>query len=55
MEWYEAAYEQAEEEHDPADYGGREWHELTDEERNDAVYEGIYGRADALVTESKHG
>lgn len=32
-EWWEAAYLRAMSEHDPDEYGGREWDELTDDER----------------------
>ena len=40
--WYERAAEAAEENHDPAEYEGREWEELTDEERNEAVLDQLY-------------
>lgn len=53
MDWYEEAYEAAEYEHDPEDWEGREWHELTDDERNDAAYDVIFGRADAAKDEAK--
>lgn len=48
MDWYEQAYERAADEHDPEMFDGREWEELTDEERERAVYDDIDNMADAM-------
>lgn len=44
--WVEAAFA-AEEAHDPDDYDGRSWDELTAQEHEDAINEVIYSVADA--------
>jgi hypothetical protein len=36
-EWYFRAMEQAEYEHDPRDYDGREWEELSEEEKEKEI------------------
>ena len=46
-DWYFDASERAEENHDPEDYDGREWDDLTDEERDKATLEAVYDIADA--------
>lgn len=47
-EWYFDAAEACEESHDPADYDGREWNELTPKEQEAAIEEHIWGYADSL-------
>lgn len=47
-DWYFSASERAEENHDPEDYDGREWNELTDEEKDAATMDGITDFADAI-------
>lgn len=47
-DWYIDAAMQAEAQHDPDRYDGREWDDLTPEEVDEAVYDIIYDRADAL-------
>lgn len=47
-DWYFAAEEACAEEHNPAEYDGREWDALTDEEREEAIHDHIWGCADAL-------
>lgn len=52
-DWYFAAEEACEEEHDPAEYGGREWCQLSDEEREKAIEDYIWGCADAVSSARK--
>lgn len=40
--WYERAVEMAEENHDPAEWDGREWDELNDEEKYEAAMDCLY-------------
>jgi hypothetical protein len=42
-DWWILAYELAEESHDPDRYDGRDWSDLTDQERDDAVGEALIG------------
>jgi hypothetical protein len=46
-DWYFDASERAEENHDPDNYDGREWEELTDEEKDEATMDRITDLADA--------
>lgn len=41
-DWWLNAAEAAEENHDPAEYEGREWEELTDQEKDEAILAQIY-------------
>lgn len=41
-DWYFNAAEAAEENHDPDEYEGREWDELTDQEKDEAILNQIY-------------
>jgi hypothetical protein len=47
MDWYENMWEACAEDHDPAEHNGREWDDLTDEEREAAINDRIAGIADA--------
>lgn len=47
-EWWVDAAEQAEDQHDPEAYGGREWEELTDAEVSEAVADVLGATADYL-------
>jgi hypothetical protein len=46
-DWYELAAEQAVDNHDPADYEGRGWDQLTDAERNEIIIEYVLSLGDA--------
>lgn len=46
-DWWVDALEVAEEQHDPAEWGGREWSELSADEVDRAVSEVVLGAADA--------
>lgn len=41
-DWYFAAAEAAEANHDPDEFDGREWDELTDEEKHEIIIDSIY-------------
>jgi len=47
MDWYEQASEACADAHIPEDWDGREWDELTDKERWDAINEQAWSVADA--------
>lgn len=53
-DWYFAAYESAEANYEPEENDGREWDDLTDDERHELAMDEIYGRADALRDEAKY-
>lgn len=55
MDWYETAYESCADNHDPAEWDGREWDELTDEERDAEVMDFWPSRADGLRVAAKYG
>lgn len=44
-EWWFALAEAAEENHDPDNYDGRGWDDLTDDEQAEAIDEQMYGMA----------
>lgn len=46
MDWWEQAYEACADNHNPEEWDGREWEDLTDDERNDAINDHIFARAD---------
>lgn len=54
-EWWVEAAMAAEEEHDPTLYEGRQWNELTWAEQESAMYEYLYGVADAARDAVKEG
>jgi len=48
MDWYEQMFERCVDNHDPAEWDGREWEDLTDKEREESLSDGIADLADAL-------
>ena len=53
-DWFLAAYESAEANYEPEENDGREWEDLTDDERHDLALEEIYSRADGLRDQAKY-
>lgn len=53
-DWYEQMAEAAEEFYDPEENDGREWDDLTDEERDRLTMDEVWDRADAIKDARKY-
>ena len=48
MDWYENIEEYVADNHDPEEYEGRDWCDLTDEEQQEAIRDRIESLADSM-------